>query len=531
MTIYLTEDDVRDVIDMEMSIAVIEKAFQALADGQAENVPRRRAKAPGIMLHTMSAAAEYLGLVGWKAYTTTREGAKFHVGLYRADTGELIALIEANYLGQLRTGAASGVATEFMARPDSRIVGLLGSGLQARTQLKAVCTVRQIERVDVYSRNAERCEQFAEEMTEYCRTEVVPVHGPDQAAAEKDILICATNSKVPLFDGRVLELGTHLNVMGSNHLGKAEIDVATVQLADHIVCDSVEACKIEAGDFVEALDQGVTDWRRMHDLADVVAGRQTGRATPDDVTLFKSVGLAVEDVALAATILEARESRGPGQTTAVLIGHSGSARPKSLVETLDRSRPVCEGKGRGGAFRFFYQTPIDRFSSSLGQGRKLHHTNPIQPNLLERGGESAMPAWPGGPCPQCGEFMPENLIHCQTCRALLNEELETDSVEVPAFIPLEEINSMVELRPKGFYVLCPHCSEELRVNSKYAGLRVGCKFCHAQYELDLGSPKLTLKAYYADCPECGEELRVSQKYLGQKVACKHCHARLHFVPS
>jgi ornithine cyclodeaminase/alanine dehydrogenase-like protein (mu-crystallin family) len=313
MAIFLTEDDVRDVIDMDTSINVIEQAFQALAEGKAENVPRRRSKAPGIMLHMMSATAEYLGLVGFKVYTTTIPGARFHVGLSDVKTGEMVALIEANYLGQLRTGAASGVATEFMARPDSRIVGLLGSGLQARTQLKAVCTVRQIERVEVYSRNAERCVRFAEEMTEYCLAKVVPVHSPDAAAAEKDIVICATSSKTPVFDGRVLEPGTHLNVVGSNHLGKAEIDVATVQQADHIVCDSVEACKLEAGDFVEALEQGVTDWRLMHDLADVVTGRQTGRATPEDVTLFKSVGLAIEDVALAAKILERARAQGLGK--------------------------------------------------------------------------------------------------------------------------------------------------------------------------------------------------------------------------
>jgi ornithine cyclodeaminase/alanine dehydrogenase-like protein (mu-crystallin family) len=300
------------VIDMETSIAVIEKAFQALAEGTVDNVPRRRARSPGIMLHLMSAAAEYLGKVGWKAYTTTREGSRFHVGLYDAETGEMEALIEANYLGQLRTGAASGVATEFMARPDSRIVGLLGSGLQARTQLKAVCTVRQIDRVEVYSRNAERCVRFAEEMTEYCLAKVVPVHSPDAAAAEKDIVICATSSKTPVFDGRVLEPGTHLNVVGSNHLGKAEIDVGTVQQAYHIVCDSVEACKLEAGDFADALDQGVTDWRSMHDLANVVAGRRTGRATPEDVPLFKSVGLAIEDVALATKILERARAEGLG---------------------------------------------------------------------------------------------------------------------------------------------------------------------------------------------------------------------------
>ncbi len=313
MAIFLAEDDVKNVMDMELSITAIERAFQALANGTAENQPRRRVKSKGIMLHCMSAAAEYLGLVGWKAYTTTASGPRFHVAVYRADTGEMEALIEANYLGQLRTGAASGVATEFMARPDSRIVGILGSGLQARSQLKAVCTVRQIDRVEVYSRNAERCVQFAEEMSEYCRTQVVPVHSPDEAAGEKDIVITATSSKTPVFDGRVLEPGTHLNVIGSNHLGKAEIDVKSVQQAEHIVCDSIAACQIEAGDFVEALEQGVTDWRLMHDLAEVVAGRKTGRATANDVTLFKSVGLAIEDVAMAAMILDRAKAERLGK--------------------------------------------------------------------------------------------------------------------------------------------------------------------------------------------------------------------------
>jgi ornithine cyclodeaminase/alanine dehydrogenase-like protein (mu-crystallin family) len=193
------------------------------------------------------------------------------------------------------------------------VVGLLGTGKQARAQLHAVCKVRKIRRVDVYSRNAERCTRFAEEMSELCVTEVVPVHAPDEAAAEKDVVVTATTSPVPVFDGRVLAEGTHLNVVGSNMLTRAEIDVATVKRANHIVCDSIEACRAEAGDFVEALEDGVTDWRLMHDLADVVAGRQTGRATPEDVTLFKSVGLAIEDVAMAVEVLKRAKEAGRGQ--------------------------------------------------------------------------------------------------------------------------------------------------------------------------------------------------------------------------
>ncbi len=311
--IFLTEDDVRELMDMETSIEVIEAAFENLAAAKAQSVPRARASGQGIMLHTMSAAADYLGIVGWKAYTTTRRGARFHVAAYDANTGAMTALIEADFLGQLRTGAASGVATEYLARPDAKVVGLFGTGKQARTQLKAVCTVRRIDRVEVYGRDDVRCAAFADEMSEFCATQVIPVRIPDNVAAEKDIVITATSSAAPLFDGRVLEEGTHVNAIGSNFWTKAEIDVATVRRADSIVCDSIEQCRIEAGDFRAALEEGVTDWALMHELADVVAGRQTGRATPEYVTLFKSVGLALEDVAMAAKILERAREAGMGK--------------------------------------------------------------------------------------------------------------------------------------------------------------------------------------------------------------------------
>ncbi len=311
--IYLTEDDVQDLLDVATAIPLVEAAFRGLSDGKAQNIPRARSFAKGIALHAMSAAAEYLGYVGWKVYTTTRRGARFHVGLSEIASGELVALIQADYLGQVRTGSASGVATQYMARGDARTVGVFGTGKQARTQLKAVCSVRRIERAEVYSRNAERREKFAAEMTEYCGTRVVAVHSPQEAVREKDILICATTSEVPLFEGRDIEPGTHLNVVGSNYLAKTEIDVDTVHRADIIVCDSIEACRREAGDFVAALEAGVTDWALMHDLGDVVTGRQTGRANAEQITLFKSVGLAIEDVAAAVHVYHKARAEKMGQ--------------------------------------------------------------------------------------------------------------------------------------------------------------------------------------------------------------------------
>jgi ornithine cyclodeaminase/alanine dehydrogenase-like protein (mu-crystallin family) len=311
--LYITEADVAELLDMEIAIDVVEEAFRQLAQGGATNVPRARAHSEGIYLHTMSAVASYLGYAGWKAYSSTSHGATFHVGLYSTKSGELVAMIEAKHLGQLRTGAASAVATECMARPDAKVVGLFGSGYQARTQLKGVCSVRKIELVEVYSRDAERCQQFADLMSEWCNTKVVPSRIPDAVAAEKDIVICATSARTPLFEGKALDEGTHLNVVGSNFLNKAEIDAIAVHRADTIVCDSIDQCRLEAGDFVQALEDGAVEWSNMRELADVVAGRETGRKTAECITLFKSVGLALEDVALAARLFELARQEGLGQ--------------------------------------------------------------------------------------------------------------------------------------------------------------------------------------------------------------------------
>ncbi len=134
-----------------------------------------------------------------------------------------------------------------------------------------------------------------------------------------------------------------------------------------------------------------------------------------------------------------------------------------------------------------------------------------------------MTAWPGGPCPQCGDEMPERLIHCQSCRALLNPQLKTDSVQLPEFIPLREIESMVDLIPKGNYVLCSSCKKELRIHNKYIGQKVQCKFCKTPFSYD---EAVEVTALYGKCPHCEEEIRAALKYQGVKVACKHCNGKI-----
>jgi len=136
-----------------------------------------------------------------------------------------------------------------------------------------------------------------------------------------------------------------------------------------------------------------------------------------------------------------------------------------------------------------------------------------------------MPAWPGGPCPRCGDDMPANVVHCQTCRELLNSDLTEDSVHIPVFQPLAEIESVIEVTPTGFYSACDHCGRELRLHRKYLGLKVSCKHC----DKPLVPNAASAVAFYADCPYCGEELKNRPKYIGQKVACKHCEGHIHFV--
>ncbi len=311
--LLLTEDDVRQLLTMEMALEAVEEGLRKMALDEAHNVPRARVQTDHVMLHTMSAAVKSMGVLGYKAYAASRKGTHFHVALYDGKAGALLALVQADYLGQMRTGAASGVATQYMARMDAAEVGLFGTGKQARTQLLAVCKVRKINRVQVYSPNEEHRRRFAAEMSGACQTEVVPVPRPEMAAEDKDVLITATTSREPVLNGHWIAEGTHVNAVGSNFLGKAELDAVAVRRCDSIVVDSKDQARIEAGDFVQPLEDGSIHWADVHELGQVIVGRYTGRAHPQDVTLFKSLGIAVEDVAVAARVYAKAQATGVGR--------------------------------------------------------------------------------------------------------------------------------------------------------------------------------------------------------------------------
>jgi ornithine cyclodeaminase/alanine dehydrogenase-like protein (mu-crystallin family) len=311
--LLLTEEDVRQLLTMDMALEAVEQVLRKMALDEAVNIPRARSQTDHAMLHVMSCAAKTLGVMGYKAYSTSRKGTHFHVGLFDGKTGALTALLHADYLGQMRTGAASGVATQYMARPDAQEIGLFGSGKQARTQLQAVCRVRKIRQVQVYSLNEEHRNRFADDMSRLCQCEVVPVPRPEMAAEDKDIIITATSSREPVLNGHWIAEGTHLNVIGSNFLGKAEVDDVTVRRCDSIVVDSKDQARIEAGDFVQALEEGAIHWADIHELGHVIVGRYTGRAHPEDVTMFKSLGIALQDIAVAGRVVQKAQTAGVGR--------------------------------------------------------------------------------------------------------------------------------------------------------------------------------------------------------------------------
>lgn len=312
--VYLKEEEVQQLLTMPMVMDVMEEAFRQLGQGKAVNVPRERARGNQVILHSMSASADYAGLIGCKVYTTSKQGAQFHVFLYDSQTAELVGMIQANHLGRMRTGATTGVAAQWMALREASVLGLFGTGYQAETQLEAMQVVRKIHQVFVYSRNPQKRQEFAERMSKRFEIDVIPADRPQEAVEEVPMVVTATTAKEPVFDGTWLEEGTFVAAVGANALNRAEIDAVTVRRADTIVCDSIEAAKKEAGDFTDATERGVFDWKRASNLCDVVVGKASGRFQPESITLFKSVGLAIEDVALGAKLLQLAKENGFGTT-------------------------------------------------------------------------------------------------------------------------------------------------------------------------------------------------------------------------
>jgi alanine dehydrogenase len=323
MPLLLTEADVRTILTMPLALEAVEASFRRLGDGAAVSHPRQRLHILGkTILNYMAAADATGGYLGLKIYSISRGAARFVVPLFRAETGELVALIEADYLGQMRTGAATGIAAKVMARQDARTIAIIGTGLQARTQLEALAAVRKVDRIRAFGRDAERREKFAREMTERLGIPVTPSSSAEGAVRGADIVITSTTSKTPVVEGRWIERGTHISAIGANFAEKREIDTEAVRRCDVIAVDSVEQSKMESGDLIQGFRGDESRWATVREFADIIARKVPGRSGPDQVTLFKSNGIAIEDIVVAGRIYELAQQRGIGRDIAMWQGQA-----------------------------------------------------------------------------------------------------------------------------------------------------------------------------------------------------------------
>jgi alanine dehydrogenase len=305
--LYLTEAEVAELLSPADALEAVEACFRRLAAGQIENVPRQRTRFDGGFLAVMWAVDRELGLAGLKTYAAGREGASFVVLLFETETTEPVAVIEADKLGQLRTGAASGVAARHLAREGASSLGVIGCGWQARSQVAAIReALPSLETVVAYCRSEERLAAFCAEVG----AEAGESH---RDPAGQDLVVTVTTSRDPVLRGEWLRPGALVCAVGANDPRRRELDNVVLERAAFVCCDSIENSKRESGDLIEPVEAGVLDWLEVHELQEVVAGELPGRQADEDVVVFKSNGLAAWDVAVAALVVERVRERGSGR--------------------------------------------------------------------------------------------------------------------------------------------------------------------------------------------------------------------------
>jgi len=312
MALHINETEVRGILTMPMALEAVEEISRKQATGHAILHPRRRFELPegGGFFHYMAAMDMESGFIAMKQYTYVKGTLRFLVPLYEVATGALLALIEADFLGQQRTGAASGLATKFLARQDARAAAIIGTGGQAKTQLEAVAAVRKLTSARVYGRDPERRQAFCEEMCKRLGVPVHPANSASEAVRGADIINTATTSAKPVLDGRDIAEGAHINAIGANHAHKRELDDTAMSRADVLFVDSLEQSQQEAGDLIIPFLSRPQKWHAVKELHQLVAGQVPGRTSEKQITLFKSNGIAAWDLAVAEKIyLIARERK------------------------------------------------------------------------------------------------------------------------------------------------------------------------------------------------------------------------------
>ena len=322
MPLYLSEGDVEGLITAGEAVPVLEACFRRLVAGEVENVPRRRLPLDEGSFAVMSAVDTGLGYAGLKSYVAVAGKHAFVVCLFELVSGTLAAVIEADALGQRRTGAASGVAAAYLARPGAQTLGVIGCGWQAEAQVDAIrAAVPTVETVTAYCRTPAKLRAFCK------KTDAKPAESNQEAAAQ-DIVVTVTTSPDPVLRGEWLCEGALVCAVGANMPRSRELDNVVLERATLVCCDSLEQARLESGDLIEPVESGVLDWLEVHELQEVVAGELQGRQSDADIVVFKSNGLAAWDVAIGAEVLARARERSVGQTRSRL---SIDARASAIV--------------------------------------------------------------------------------------------------------------------------------------------------------------------------------------------------------
>ena len=312
MTLFLKDEDVAQCVTMDAMLEAIESMQHEYGDGQAHNMTRRKIIAENGMLSVMGGGLFHQGLLGVKTYTVVKGAYSFQVSLYDANTGELLLYAQANRLGQLRTGATTGVAVKHLANPEDATVGIIGTGGQAATQLEAVSKVRGIKKIKAFSRTQDRREEFARRMTDAMGVEVSAAASNEDAVRDCDIVICIAANMEPVVEGAWLKDGSTVIGAGPTTWRAREVDEATLKRAGKLIVDSTEQAAIEAGDLCSAVDKGIIQWSKVHELRHVVSGAVTGRDDQDQIVYAKIMGTGVADVAAAKLAYDSAKAQGLG---------------------------------------------------------------------------------------------------------------------------------------------------------------------------------------------------------------------------
>jgi alanine dehydrogenase len=324
MTLILDNDEVAASVEIAALVDSLETAYRLDAAGGVETVPRINLGGgqPHGFFRVMPVVVRDMGIMGLKAFAASSDGTvRYVIALWAVESGELLTLMDANYLTAARTGAITGLATRVMADAlEGDEVGVIGSGLEGRTNLEAVCAVRPVRRVKVFSPNEARRERFAEEMSERLGIEVTAVESAE-AAADTPIVIVATNtgnnSGILALEGKWLRPNAHVNAIGSTMPALREVDPEAFERADLVVLDTLHAAT-ESGDLIAATDAGTLHPDRIRELNDVVtAPRFTADSRPP-LTVFKSVGAGLQDIIAASVVFEAAREAGVGREVTFL---------------------------------------------------------------------------------------------------------------------------------------------------------------------------------------------------------------------